>query len=98
MPSARKRSTIATPRLPAGSRFRAARNSVTMVAMIAGKKILITGPAGQIAFPMAQHLAADNEVWGLARFTDPASRQRVEGAGVRAVACDLASGDFDAVP
>ena len=62
--------------------------------MITGKKILITGPAGQIAFPMAEELAADNEVWGLARFSDPATRARVEAVGVRAVASDLASGDF----
>ena len=66
--------------------------------MITGTKILITGPAGQIAFPMAEELAADNEVWGIARFTDPATRARVEGVGVRAVACDLASGDFSALP
>jgi len=66
--------------------------------MITGTKILITGPAGQIAFPMAEELAADNEVWGIARFTDPATRARVEGVGVRAVACDLATGDFSALP
>ena len=69
-----------------------------MSVMVTGKKILITGPAGQIAFPMAQHLATHNEVWGVARFSDPASRARVKGVGVRAVACDLASGDFAALP
>src|SRR3954468_17872589 len=66
--------------------------------MIAGKKILITGPAGQIAFPLAADLAPANEVWGLARFSDAASRARVEAVGVRAVACDLASGDFSDLP
>src|SRR5436190_11440301 len=47
---------------------------------------------------MAEYMARDNEVWGIARFSDPASRERVERAGVRAVACDLASGDFSGVP
>jgi nucleoside-diphosphate-sugar epimerase len=66
--------------------------------MLSGSKILITGPAGQIAFPMAEFLARDNEVWGVARFGDPASRERVEAAGVHTVACDLGSGDFAGVP
>ena len=35
-----------------------------------GTKILITGPTGQVASPIAQALAADNEVWGIARFTN----------------------------
>ncbi len=63
-----------------------------------GAKILITGPAGQIAFPLAQHLAPDNEVWGIARFTDAASRERVEAIGVTTRAVDLASGEFDDLP
>jgi nucleoside-diphosphate-sugar epimerase len=67
-------------------------------AVLRGKKILITGPAGQIAFPLAAFLAPDNEVWGLARFADPAARARVEGAGVRAYPCDLAAANFDGLP
>ena len=31
--------------------------------------------AGQIAFPMARDLAKDNEVWGIARFGDPATER-----------------------
>ena len=46
------------------------------------QKILITGPAGQIAFPLARALARDNEVWGTARFRQPGSRERVEQIGV----------------
>jgi len=63
-----------------------------------GAKILITGPAGQIAFPLAAHLAHDNEVWGIARFGDPEDRARVEAVGVTTRAVDLASGDFADVP
>lgn len=65
---------------------------------LAGAKILVTGPAGQIAFPLVEFLARDNEVWGIARFTDQTSRQRVEAVGVTTRVCDLASGDFDGVP
>ncbi len=66
--------------------------------MLSGAKILVTGPAGQIAFPLAEYLARDNEVWGVARFTVEGSRERVEAAGVRAVTADLATGDLSALP
>lgn len=62
------------------------------------RKILVTGPAGQIAFPLAAALAADNDVWGIARFGDPATRERVEAAGITTRAVDLASGDFSDLP
>lgn len=63
-----------------------------------GRKILITGPAGQIAFPMARELARHNDVWGIARFSDPKSREEVEAAGIRTLAIDLASPDFSDLP
>jgi nucleoside-diphosphate-sugar epimerase len=67
-------------------------------AMLEGRKILITGPAGQIAFPLARALARRNEVWGIARFGDPASRKEVEDAGIRTLAIDLAHPDFAELP
>jgi nucleoside-diphosphate-sugar epimerase len=39
--------------------------------MLRDKKILIAGPAGQVAFPLTQFLARDNEVWGIARSLNP---------------------------
>ncbi len=63
-----------------------------------GSKILITGPTGQLATPIALALAADNEVWGIARFSDPAAREGLEKAGIRCQAVDLAAGDFTGVP
>lgn len=66
--------------------------------MLSGKKILVTGPAGQIAFPLAEYLARENEVWGVARFTVAGSRERVEAAGVRAVTADLSAGDLSELP
>jgi len=62
------------------------------------RKILVTGPNGQIGFPLTTHLARDNEVWGAARFVDPAARRRLEDIGVRTVSIDLAEGDLSALP
>jgi nucleoside-diphosphate-sugar epimerase len=58
--------------------------------MLSGEKVLITGPAGRIAHGIAKTLAADNEVWGVARFTDSAAREEVEGLGVTTRSFDLA--------
>ncbi len=66
--------------------------------MLSGEKILITGPAGRIAFGLARSLVADNEVWGIARFRDPATREKVEALGVTTRAVDLASGDYGDLP
>ncbi len=61
-------------------------------------KILVTGPAGQIAFDLCARLAPHNEVWGAARFSQPGSRERCEAIGVRTVVADLATGSLDGVP
>ncbi|HVM66202.1 MAG TPA: NAD(P)-dependent oxidoreductase [Acidimicrobiales bacterium] len=61
-------------------------------------KILVTGLTGQVAQPVAVALAADNEVWGAARFGDEGARRRLEEAGVRCVQVDLAEGDFSTLP
>ncbi len=66
--------------------------------MLSDEKILVTGPAGQIALPMVRALIEDNEVWGVARFSDPEGRATLDEMGVHTVACDLATGDFDGVP
>jgi nucleoside-diphosphate-sugar epimerase len=66
--------------------------------LLQNEKILVTGPAGQIAFPLAAYLAPHNDVWGIARFGEPGARQRVEAAGVTTRVCDLGSGDFGDLP
>jgi nucleoside-diphosphate-sugar epimerase len=66
--------------------------------VLRGEKILITGPAGQIAFPLARYLVAENEVWGIARFGDEETRAPVDALGVTTRVCDIASGDFRGVP
>lgn len=67
-------------------------------APLSGAKILVTGPTGQVALPLTLGLAADNDVWGIARFTDAAARERLEAAGVTCVVADLASSDFADIP
>lgn len=66
--------------------------------MVRNEKILITGPAGQIAFPLAASLAHDNEVWGIARFSEEGSRERCDTAGITTRTVDLAAGNYDDVP
>ena len=63
-----------------------------------GQKILVTGPAGQIALPLASRLARDNEVWGIARFSEPESRDQVEAAGITTRQVDLAEPDWGDLP
>ncbi len=69
-----------------------------MTTKLEGKTILVTGPAGQIAFPLASRLAIDNEVWGIARFSDPATRERCNEAGIKTAAVDLAEPDWTGLP
>jgi UDP-glucuronate 4-epimerase len=66
--------------------------------VLEGQKILVTGASGRVAFPIARALAQNNEVWGVARFTDPGSPSRLEAAGVRPVALDVSAADFSTLP
>ncbi len=70
----------------------------TSVAALRGARVLVTGPAGQIAFDLCARLAQHNEVWGVARFSVPGSRERCEAIGVRTVVADLGGDDLDALP
>jgi nucleoside-diphosphate-sugar epimerase len=66
--------------------------------MLSGEKILITGPAGRIAYGLARSLAPDNEVWGIARFGDATTRDKVEALGVTTRVLDIADGEFGDLP
>ena len=66
--------------------------------VLEGQKILVTGASGRVAFPIARALAQGNEVWGVARFTDPGSPSRLEAVGVRPVALDVSAADFSSLP
>lgn len=60
---------------------------------IAGSKILITGPTGQVAAPVIAAWAEQAEITALARFSDPAAREALEAQGVRCLQADLADPD-----
>lgn len=66
--------------------------------MLNGEKVLITGPAGRIAYGIAKTLAPDNEVWGIARFSDASVRAEVEALGVTTRTIDLGNPDFSELP
>ncbi|MDJ1137000.1 NAD-dependent epimerase/dehydratase family protein [Streptomyces iconiensis] len=63
-----------------------------------GKKILVTGGTGQVARPVAEALAAGNEVWCLGRFGDPAACKALQERGARTVTWDMASDDLKGLP
>jgi UDP-glucuronate 4-epimerase len=65
---------------------------------LTGKRILVTGATGMVGAPLAAALAADNTVFGGARFTNPAAREQTEVAGVHTVRVDLGSAEFDEIP
>ncbi|MEV6750867.1 NAD(P)-dependent oxidoreductase [Streptomyces sp. NPDC051214] len=63
-----------------------------------GKKILVTGGTGQVAMPVAEALAADNEVWCLGRFGDPGARKALEEMGAHTFTWDMATDELTGLP
>jgi nucleoside-diphosphate-sugar epimerase len=55
-----------------------------------GSKILITGPTGQVALPVVEHLAKKAEVYALARFRKEEDRAQITALGAHVIAADLA--------
>lgn len=66
--------------------------------VLSGKRILITGPTGQVATPVVEALAKDNEVFALARFSKEADEKAMQDLGAVTVKADLASDSLDQVP
>jgi nucleoside-diphosphate-sugar epimerase len=66
--------------------------------VLSGEKILITGPAGRIGYGLTAALAEDNEVWGIARFSDPQQRQEIDALGVTTQAVDLLTCELGDLP
>ncbi len=54
------------------------------------KKILITGPTGQVAFPVVEHFAKMADVYALARFRKEEDRAQIEALGATVLQADLA--------
>jgi len=65
---------------------------------LSNQKILITGATGQVAAPIAHHLARNNEVWCIARFTAKGSRQALQAHGITTRVCDFSTGEFGDLP
>lgn len=66
---------------------------------LSDSRIVVAGCTGQVGKPVAKALAAQgNEVHGLARFKDPATREEMEAAGVICHAVDMIDPDFSDVP
>ena len=67
-------------------------------ATLAGRRVVVTGATGRVAFPIARALAVSNTVYGLARFSDPDAPARLEAAGIVPVRADVADADLAALP
>jgi UDP-glucuronate 4-epimerase len=65
---------------------------------LSGKRVLITGASGLVAFPIAVELAKANETYAVARFSDPEQKRMLEAAGVRTIPFDMANPDLSALP
>lgn len=65
---------------------------------LSGARILVTGVTSDVARPVAEALARDNEVTGAARFRDESARDRLHAAGIKTARLDLVKGDLDDLP
>jgi nucleoside-diphosphate-sugar epimerase len=68
------------------------------MAELKGERILVVGATGMVAGPVVRSLAAENEVWGAARFRNSNARTELEEHGVRTAQLDLANPDFSQLP
>jgi UDP-glucuronate 4-epimerase len=65
---------------------------------LTGRRVLITGASGLVAFPIAVEAAKSNEVYAVARYSDPEQKRLLEAAGVRTITFDMANPDLEALP
>ena len=68
------------------------------MAQLSGRRILVTGASGLVALPVARELAKNNEVYAVARFSNPEQKRLVEESGARAISFDLADHDLSPLP
>ncbi|WP_207796428.1 NAD-dependent epimerase/dehydratase family protein [Pseudohalioglobus lutimaris] len=60
---------------------------------LAGCKLLVTGPTGQVAMPVVEHFARVADVYALARFSKQEDRDRIASMGAKVIAADLSRPD-----
>jgi nucleoside-diphosphate-sugar epimerase len=65
---------------------------------LSGRRVLVTGASGLVAYPVALELAKSNDVYAVARFSNPEQRRSLDEAGVRTIAFDLAEHDLSPLP
>jgi nucleoside-diphosphate-sugar epimerase len=65
---------------------------------LSGRRVLVTGASGLVALPVAVELAKTNEVFAVARFSDPTQKRILEAAGAHPIAFDLANPDLSPLP
>ncbi|MFT4997205.1 MAG: UDP-glucuronate 4-epimerase [Flavobacteriales bacterium] len=65
-----------------------------MSVKLINKKILITGATGQVALPVVEAFAKHNEVFALARFSNPDDESNLIQLGAKPLKADLASDDL----
>jgi nucleoside-diphosphate-sugar epimerase len=65
---------------------------------LSGRRILVTGASGVVAFPVAVDLAKTNDVYAVARFSDPEQYHGLQRAGAHPIAFDLADPDLSPLP
>jgi len=61
-------------------------------------RYLVTGITSDVARPVAEALAKENEVIGVARFRDDGARDALHAAGIKTARADLAKGDLSDLP
>ena len=68
------------------------------MAGLSGKRVLVTGASGLVAYPVAVELAKSNDVYAVARFSNATQKKQLEAVGVRTIAFDLAEEDLSPLP
>lgn len=63
--------------------------------MLSGKKILVTGATGQAFRPAAEALARDNDVWSVARYSNPQVRDELEAQGIKTFTWTMGEGTLE---
>jgi UDP-glucuronate 4-epimerase len=61
-------------------------------------RYLVTGITSDVARPVAEALAKENDVTGVARFRDESARDALHAAGIKTARADLAKGELDDLP
>lgn len=66
--------------------------------MLENQRILVTGATGQVARPIAEALAACNDVWAAARFSDAQAKSDLEAQGIHCAYFSIGEADLAHLP